>query len=105
MLKVNQQEIKLGTVKLKQDTKFKFVLTNTSEAPVAIAKIVLGCQACTRASVAKVLLASNESVDLNVVFTPNSTGLAAKEITVRAVTPEGKPLEPLSLKFTAQVKE
>lgn len=101
MLVANQQEINLGNVQLNKSHNFKFVLKNTSDKEIKINKIVVGCNSCTIASMNSNTVAPGQSADLNVVFTPNSTGLNSKSITVFH-TVNGSPVN-YSLKFKAQV--
>jgi hypothetical protein len=97
MLTTNQPLISLGRIKIGIPNNFKFRLTNTDSKPVVIESITVGCGSCTQASTDKVLVESSGTTNINVTFTPNSTGSQLKSITVHYKG--GK----LSLKFSAEV--
>lgn len=99
MIKVNQQEINLGELKFGVPHSFKYVLTNVSDHSVHIDRIVLGCMACTTARASKTIIEPKETAEINAVFTPGSTGIANKTLSVIIDGTEHK------LKFKATVHE
>lgn len=82
MLKVKNQEIDLGNLRFGNPHNFFFEVSNDSKDTIYITKIILGCNACTRASMEKSSVAPGETVKLNVTFTPGSTGINNKSITI-----------------------
>lgn len=83
MLVANQQTIELGSLQISQPHKFSYILKNTSDSKtVKIKKLTVGCGSCTQASTTKTEVSPGESAKIEVVFTPNSTGLQSKTITV-----------------------
>lgn len=102
MLTTNQKELDLGHVKFGQPYNFKFTLKNSSKQEVHITKLVVGCQSCTTAYTNKPNVAPGETTDINVTFTPGSTGPNIKNISVNYTT-GGHPSPSESLKFRAIV--
>lgn len=102
MLLANQQLLSLGKLKTGFPHKFKFVLSNKStDKTDNITNITVGCGSCTQASCDKTEVAPGESTDINVVFTPSSTGVQLKSVTVQYK--EGSNTGSLTLKFSAEV--
>jgi hypothetical protein len=103
MLVANQPEMQLGTLQFGAPHSFKYVLTNNSDtANINIVKLVVGCGSCTTAKMDKNTLAPHESADVDVVFTPGSTGLQNKNISI-AYNMSGNVMPALILKFKATV--
>lgn len=82
MLSVNQHDINLGTLKFGVPHHFKYVITNNYTKDVIINRLVLGCKSCTVATIEKNTIKPGESTNINVVFTPGSTGINSKKISV-----------------------
>lgn len=100
MLEPNQHVISLGDLKYGQPYSFKYSLKNTSENPVTVNKVMVGCGSCTNANLQKSVISPGEEADLNVIFTPGSTGLQQKAITIQY-----DDIQSIMLKFTATVNE
>ena len=98
MLTTQEPTKNLGRLKYGKATGFLFNILNASQTDAEITKIVVGCGSCTKASTLKTKLGPNESTDINVVFTPGSTGAQKKHITVRYNADSV-----LTLEFTADV--
>lgn len=98
MLVANQQNINLGKIEQGKPHSFVYEITNTSNDRLAITNIVVGCGSCTTASSPVNELGPGEKTNVNVVFTPASTGLQLKKITVNYGIHQD-----LELGFTAQV--
>lgn len=102
MLNVNQQEINLGNLKFGVPYKFNYVVTNKGHNKLIIKKILRGCASCTEAEVKQSLLVPNEQTTILVTFTPGSTGIQYKNITV-VYDIEGEDSHELSLSFKGKV--
>jgi hypothetical protein len=100
MLEPNQHLISLGDLKYGQPYSFKYSIKNTSQNPVTINRVMVGCGSCTTANIQKSLISPGEESDLDVVFTPGSTGLQQKGITIQYDDNNS-----ITLKFTATVNE
>lgn len=98
MLVANQQMITLGKIRKGSPMRFKFTVTNTSDISVHIQNLSVGCGSCTQASTEKTLVEPNGKTDINVVFTPNSTGGQIKSVTVNT-----KEFGNIILKFSSEV--
>lgn len=98
MLVANQQNINLGTIQQGKPYSFRYEITNTSNDKLAITNIVVGCGSCTTASSPVSELEPGAKTDVNVIFTPASTGLQVKKITINYGVHQN-----LELGFTAQV--
>jgi hypothetical protein len=97
MLQANQPLITLGKLKKNTPHNFKFVLNNTSDKPITIENISVGCGSCTQASCSNILVEPSRTTDVNVIFTPNSGGQQLKRVTVTYTG--GK----VDLKFSAEI--
>lgn len=102
MLIANKEELDLGTLKFGVPYSFKYVLTNNSEESITITKLILGCNSCTKAYCERSVVGPHESTDINVTFTPGSTGMNLKKISVQ-YTSGGKLMRGLELKFKAKI--
>jgi len=103
MLIANQQEIYLGDLKFGSPYSFKFIVKNASSQPIKINKLVVGCGSCTTAATTKSNLLPGETSNIDVTFTPGSTGAQSKNVSVDYS--EGDAHMPaLILKFRAQVQ-
>ena len=100
MLEPNQHVISLGDLKYGQPYSFKYSIKNTSENPINVNRVMVGCGSCTTANLQKSLISPGEEADIDVVFTPRSTGLQQKVITVQYDDNQS-----MMLKFTATVNE
>ena len=86
----------LGSIKFGKPHIFTFTVKATT--PCEITKLVVGCGSCTKATINKTKLQPEENIDINVIFTPGSTGKQTKHITVRYDADSV-----LKLEFTADV--
>lgn len=105
MLTVNQREIDLGLLRFGKTYNFKYVITNEHDKPVIINKVRSGCSSCTKAECNRRILAPAESADINVEFTPGSTGIQVKQVSVAHMTQDHRVEPDLVLKFKAKVDE
>lgn len=101
MLSVNQQTIHLGNIKNGIPVHFKFIVSNKEDNIININSLHLGCGSCTQASIDKSELKQGESATIQVTFTPGSTGINNKSVTVDYNN--GSSKHSLRLQFTAQV--
>lgn len=101
MLITNQPEQDLGELKFGIAHNFKYVIQNIDGYSVDVTGISLGCTSCTTASVSKNIISPGEKADVNVVFTPGSTGINIKTLTIK-YNINGSS-ENLPLKFKAKV--
>jgi hypothetical protein len=100
MLVANEPIKNLGKVKFGKPHAFTFCVQNIGNGIIEITKIQVGCGSCTTAHVKNTHLRSGESTDINVVFTPGSTGEQKKFITVK-----WNNINDLKLSFTADSYE
>ncbi len=98
MLSAKEQEINLGKLRLGVAKSFKFELINVGSSNIIINRLELGCFACTTASIEKSALVPREKVFVDVIFTPGSTGINSKSVTVVYDN-----VKELKLKFKASV--
>ena len=82
MLVAKQQELDLGTLKYGKPKNFFFELTNKSTEMVHINQVIVGCQACTTAYISTPDVKPGETFKVNATFTPGSTGINSKSISV-----------------------
>lgn len=106
MLSVNQQTISLGKLTNGKPYNFHYVVTNSSNEQLVIKQITVGCGSCTQASIDKYTLAPGEVTYLRVVFTPNSSGLQMKTVSIEYGTEQElakNKVQAIHVKFTAEV--
>jgi len=82
MLVAKNQEINLGNLKYGVPHKFSFILTNEGSTDILINSVQVGCSSCTTASLTSSKIKPKEETKVNVVFTPGSTGINNKSISV-----------------------
>lgn len=99
-MKTNKLEMNIGDVHVHKPFKFKFILT-AEDSPVRLTSISAGCASCTVVETKKFSLEANESVDLDVTFTPDKLGEQVKFIHIQYIENE-KSLK-TSLKFYSNV--
>ncbi len=102
MLNVDQPIINLGTLKLEEPHIFQYTVTNMSNKPVKIKGLSVGCGSCTVAYMSKHIINPNDSDIIHVTFTPNSTGLNHKNVTLSYFESEE---ESTKMSFKAEVIE
>lgn len=93
----------LGTLEFGKTHKFTFPIKNESNKTLEIKKIVVGCTSCTNASLPYPILKSGESRNVDVEFTPGSTGLQNKSLSLFYFFEGEDKEENITLKFTASV--
>ncbi len=103
MLTANQQSINLGNLPYGIAHQFKFVLTNRYSQPITIVDLKAGCASCTTAVASKSIVGPYDTVDLNVTFTPGSTGANKKYINI-FYSKAGVGMPQYEVSFTATVK-
>ncbi len=101
MLQPNQEQLDLGTLKFGVPHNFTYTLTNTSDKVVNIDKVHVGCASCTTVSLNKTKASPGEDILINGVFTPGSTGINMKNVSIDYIIND-IPLH-LPLKFKANV--
>lgn len=102
MLSVNQQTIPLGKVIMHKPYTFQYILKNEGSEQVKIETLSVGCGKCTKASTPNPLVDKNQTAVINVVFTPDSTGIQKKAVNVHYR--KGGKRSSLLLNFTAEVQ-
>lgn len=73
----------LGKVKKGTSYSFQFMLKNNGEGDIMIEKITVGCGSCTKASTSKIKLSPGDTSNIDVIFTPGSTGAQQKFVNVQ----------------------
>ena len=73
----------LGKVKKGSPYSFQFALRNNGQNEVIIDRISVGCGFCTKASTSKVKLGPGDTSNIDVIFTPGSTGTQQKFVNVQ----------------------
>lgn len=81
MLKVDKEEIDLGTVQFGKVYEFDYEVTNTIEKDSVINKVQTSCSSCTKAAITK-KIKGNETTKLHITYTPGAVGSANKKVTV-----------------------
>lgn len=102
MLTTTNNPMNLGPLQFGQPYNFKYTLFNEGEEVVTVTQIIVGCGSCTTASMNQSNIPPNGKADLFVIFTPGSTGIQSKGITVQYKTANGEG-ESLPLTFRASV--
>lgn len=102
MITSNQQVLDLGVLHFGRTYKFKFHLKNEYSHPIKIDKAYGGCSACTTVHIEKTNIESGESFDVNVSFTPGSTGMQSKNVYI-SYSHNLVPFPDLQLKFKGMV--
>jgi hypothetical protein len=90
----------LGNIQYGQEYHFGFTVENVSTERVKITKLVVSCGSCTRASIVGDTLNPGQKGDINVIFTPGSTGIQNKFVDVYYES-GGTPMPALRLTFNA----
>lgn len=105
MLKVDHEEVNLGSIKFGKTYFLKYSVTNNYDKIVTINKVYGGCSSCTKAKINRSVLAPGETAEITAEFTPGSKGIQSKQIYVSHMT-ENFHYEPqLVLKIKAVVDE
>ena len=99
MLIATKNDLSLGELKFGKPHNFTYTIENQSDSDVTISKLQIGCTACTSATIDKYSLKPKEKAVVSVIFTPGSTGIQSKRITVKSSSKD------LELKFKATVNE
>lgn len=103
MLKVNQQEQHLGMITFGETKTFTYRVTNKYDVDVELIRISKSCNSCTEASFDTSYLKPNETAIITVNFTPGSTGIQSKSLTLIYKT--GQNTTSIGLEFKAMVNE
>lgn len=82
MLVIDEKTKNLGTIKYGVPQSFTYKVTNGYHEPVKIQKLIIGCTSCTKAQIDKWDLEREDTATISAVFTPGSTGLQNKKITL-----------------------
>lgn len=90
--------INLGKVKVGESKNFNFTIKNSGISDNAIKNIHVGCGSCTNATCDSYIIKSNQTLPLNVTFTPSYEGIQKKYVNVTFTSGEN-----LKLEFTADV--
>lgn len=98
MLTSTQPITQLGSIKYGKAKRFTIPVRNEGPRSIQIDKLVVGCGSCTKATLLKNTIDTEEEVLMNVVFTPGTTGQQTKTITIRYDNDQV-----LELQFTAEV--
>lgn len=81
MLQAVETIKELGALKFGRPHRFNFLVENKGERPVEF-KLQVGCTSCTKASTTSNIINPASQMPINVVFTPGSTGLQKKNLSV-----------------------
>lgn len=84
-LKLTENEKNLGTLHLGVPHTFNVGIQNTASSNVAINSIATGCHKCTKAQVSTGTIGPGQTITLTVTFTPKSTGINKKTVTINGV--------------------
>lgn len=82
MLRANEQDIDLGTLKYGQPFAFRYTLYNDGQSSVFIKKLVKQCHSCTEAFTSTTQIEKGGSGLISVTFTPGHIGKTTKSISV-----------------------
>lgn len=93
MLTVKTNPINLGDVKFGVKNTFVFNLKNTSNKTIIINKLLVGCTSCTKASTSLFILDPGTETNIDVEYTPGSTGRTSKYVYVTYDTDKELKLE------------
>ena len=104
MLQAVSNEFSLGSVPLNAVRNFKYTVINTSDKLITINKLTVSCGTCTKASMDTAQIPPNGKADVNVIYTPNSTGLNRKRISIDYNVGTAH-VDPCILYFDADVKQ
>lgn len=104
MLIATKPVIDLGKLRYGKKYSFIYTLLNDGEKNISVEKLVIGCSSCTSARINNTLIEKGENGYLEVDFTPGSTGLQSKKITV-IYREEGGDQQSLPVSFIGVVDE
>jgi hypothetical protein len=82
MLSATNNPRNLGNLKFGSDTTFHYTIKNEGSQAVEVPSLAIDCSPCTKASMNKGSLQPGETADVQVTFTPGSTGLVRKGLTI-----------------------
>lgn len=82
MLKFSENNKDLGMLRMGQPKSFTVQIVNPSATDLPIVSIKRGCGKCTQARMDVDVVKAYSSAPLNIVFTPDSTGINMKSVTV-----------------------
>lgn len=102
MLTAFKEEINLGNIRFGQPYDFVYEVENDSNEEIRVQKVVLSCGSCTKASINKQKIEPKGSAMVNATFTPGSTGVQSKKISV-VYKDSQEQQKTLDLKFKATV--
>lgn len=102
MLTVDNETKELGLLPFGKPFNFKYSLSNKGSEKVEVTKLVKGCGSCTKASCDKTIIEPNGTANINVTFTPGSTGINKK--TIQVLYKIGPLTHNMGLVFKATVK-
>lgn len=101
MLKIDQQVKDLGAVKFGSTIKFQYEVTNKYPVDVVLDAITPGCASCTKVTVRDRNLKVGQSTFIDVAFTPGSTGVQKKTISISYTTADIRNTGDILLTFKA----
>lgn len=82
MLKLSENQRDLGKIRIRQPKPFTINIVNPTDHDIEITEIRRGCGKCTQARVETNTVKANSSIPLYITFTPDSTGINRKSITI-----------------------
>lgn len=83
MLTLSENNKNLGNLRLQQPKTFSVKILNNTDKDIKITEIKTGCGSCTSANVdGKSFVPAKSFVNLNIIFTPKSTGINRKTVTI-----------------------
>jgi hypothetical protein len=82
MLTLSEYQRDLGKIRIHQPKSFTINIINPTDHDIEITEIRRGCGKCTQARVDSTIVKANSFVPLHVTFTPDSTGINRKSISI-----------------------
>lgn len=102
---IGDNPVILGSLKYGVKYTFQVELKNTTNELIHINKLYVGCHACTTVDTPKPLVYPNDTTTINIHFTPGSTGVQSKQVSVAYSSDTNKVFPDLHIKFKAFVNE
>lgn len=82
MLKLSENQRDLGRIRIHQPKSFTINIVNPTDHDIEVTDIRRGCGKCTQARIDTNVVKANSSIPLHITFTPDSTGINRKSVTI-----------------------
>lgn len=82
MLTLSENQRDLGKIRINQPKSFTVSIINPTDHDIQITEVRRGCGKCTQARIDTTTVMANSSIPLHITFTPDSTGINRKSITI-----------------------